>query len=95
MGKHADILALASSDVLHHRFLLRASVGFAGPIRETAGTPSRCGCAYRGVIVGTVKEIEVDREGILVTLTLPGKLSLRRADKIEVAVQGPFGRQND
>jgi MlaD protein len=46
---------------------------------------------YRGVIVGTVKEIEVDRQGILVTLTLPSKLSLRRADKIEVSVQGLLG----
>jgi ABC-type transporter Mla subunit MlaD len=53
------------------------------------------GVTYRGVVVGAVKDIELDRQGILVTLTLPGKLSLRRADKIEVAVQGPFGRQDD
>ena len=49
------------------------------------------GVTYRGVVVGTVKEIEVDREGIVVTLTLPRNLSLRREDKIEVAVQGLLG----
>jgi MlaD protein len=49
------------------------------------------GVTYRGVVVGAVKDIELDRQGILVTLTLPGKLSLRRADKIEVAVQGLLG----
>jgi ABC-type transporter Mla subunit MlaD len=46
---------------------------------------------YRGVVVGAVKDIEVDREGILVTLTLPSKLSLRSADKIEVAVPSLLG----
>ena len=87
----SQILALASSDALHHRFFLRASVGFAGPIRETGGTPSRCGCDLSRSNRRHCKRIEVDREGILVTLTLPGKLSLRRTDKIVVAVQGLLG----
>lgn len=64
---------------------LRVRFTRANGLRPGAGVYSR------GVKVGAVRDIGIDRDGVVVSLKLSKGLQVRTEDKIEMAVQGLLG----